>query len=90
MKTLPILDTFGISPVPRQPRPASSRPVGGGPRSAIPRAMEAIRAEGVTIRVRHELGEAQIRLLEALNVTVVVDPHAQRCAGTCKSCKLLH
>ena len=34
---------------------------------------------GVTIRVRHELPEASMRLMDTLGATVVVDPAAEPC-----------
>lgn len=64
-----------------------NRPVGGGPRAAIPRATEAIRAAKVEIRVRHPLTPAQLELLDSLNVTVIVDPAAKRCYGRCPICE---
>lgn len=36
-------------------------------------------ANGIEIRVRHELGERQMRMLETLGASVVIDPAAPEC-----------
>lgn len=50
---------------------------------------------GVTIRVRHPLAPASMRLMETLAVRVVIDPRADPCAnweahnGGCAKCRAL-
>lgn len=39
--------------------------------------------EPIIIRVRHELGEPQVRLVTALGAQVIVDPEAEPCVGEC-------
>jgi hypothetical protein len=68
--------------------PAGANSVGTGEQAHAWAAAisAAVESEQVTIRVRHELADHQLRLMATMGVRVVVDPAAPRCVGKCPVC----